>query len=209
MVQGQNGQLVPARQDYAPYPMNYKYSKRGIGSLFSQKERTYEREAYERKHEGGTGKGVETIALSHAHRTINLGGMEHVSDAQGKLRVLDSEYWGKACAEYEQRVEYLLEISRVVSISSEVARQTMGDAFLNACPAGQTAYNGEGIPAGMQAIDRTPDLMRVLPPKSPDHSRCFAKLMWLLERTSVALDGSLGEFTGKHKEGSKLEDAVA
>ena len=66
-VQGQGGP-VPARQDAAPYPTNWKYSKDGISSLFHQRYNEREKQEYMEKHTGGSGAnglaGVEELRLS-------------------------------------------------------------------------------------------------------------------------------------------------
>ena len=198
-VQGQQG-LVPARQDTAPYPSNWKYQRKGIGSLFHQEASNRERTEYEQKHTGGLGKGVEQIRLSHAHRTMNIGGMDHVADGEGNLRILDAEYWGRAVEEYEQRIEYLHEVARVATMSSEICRQTLGIEFVNACGLGAGSYKGEAIAPALQTIDATPDLVRVLPKKGADYCKAYSKIMWLLERTSVAFSGPVEEFSGKRKD---------
>ena len=199
MVQGQQG-AVPARQDAAPYPSNWKYQRRGIGSLFHQAASTREKTEYEEKHTGGVGKGVEQIRLSHPNRVMSIGGMDHVADGNGDLRILDSEYWGRAVEEYEQRIEYLHEVARVATMSSEICGQTLGMEFVNACAQGAASYKGEAIPAALQAIDATPDLVRVLPKKGADYCKAYSKVMWLLERTSVAFSGPVEEFSGKRKD---------
>ena len=131
---------------------------------------------------------------------MNLGGMDHVADHEGKLRILDAEYWGRAVGEYEQRIEYLHEIARVATMSSEICSQTLGMPFVNACGAGAASYKGEPIPPALQPIDATPDLIRVLPKKGTDFSKAYSKIMWLLERTSVAFNGPIAEFSGKSKD---------
>ena len=89
-VQGQGGP-VPARADAAPYPTNWKYSRDGISSLFHQRFNERERLEYLEKHTGGAGgvgsAGVEELRLSGAHKVMNLGGMDHVADAEGRLRI--------------------------------------------------------------------------------------------------------------------------
>ena len=74
--------------------------------------------------------------------------MDHIADGQGKLRVLDSGYWGRAVGEYEKRVEYLTDIARVATMSSEICGQTLGQEFVNACAPGVQTYKGEPVPAG-------------------------------------------------------------
>ena len=184
----QAGQMVPARQDAAPYPTNWHYSRTGISSLFHQAANERERLEYLEKHTGGGGAGVDEIRLSAPHKKMNLGGMDHVADADGRLRILDSEYWGRAVGEYEQRVEYLHEVARVATMSSEICQQTLGMEFVNACGPGAGAYKGEAMPPALQGIDATPDLVRVLPRKGTDYVKAYAKIMWLLERTSVAFN---------------------
>ena len=197
-AQGQAG-LQPARADAAPYPSNWKYQRRGIGSLFHQAASTRERTEYEGKHTGGVGKGVEQIRLSHANRVMNIGGMDHVANRNGDLRILDTEHWGRAVEEYEQIIEYLHKVARVATMSSEICAQTLGQEFVNACAQGAGSYKAEAIPAALQAIDATPDLVRVLPKKGADYCKAYSKVMWLLKRTSVAFSGPVEEFSGKRK----------
>ena len=82
---------VPARQDAAPYPTNWKYSRDGISSLFHQRYNEREKLEYLEKHTGGSGvngaHGVEELTLSAPHKVMNMGGMDHVADNTGKLRI--------------------------------------------------------------------------------------------------------------------------
>ena len=197
-VQGRGG-MVPARADAAPYPTDWKYSRKGIDSLFHWQ--ANDREAIEEreKHTGGVGVGVDEITLSGPHRKMNLGGMDHIADGQGKLRLLDSGYWGRAVGEYEKRIEYLTEIARVAVMSNEICAQTLGAEFVAACAPGVQAYKGEPIPPSLAALDATPDLIRVLPRTGNDFLKAYSKIMWLLERTSVAFSGPVEEFAGTSK----------
>ena len=102
--------------------------------------------------------------------------------------------------EYEQRIEYLHEIARMATMSSEICSQTLGMEFVNVCVAGAGSYKGENIPPALQLIDATPDLIRVLPKKGTDFLKAYSKIMWLLLRTSVAFNGPIAKFSGKSKD---------
>ena len=149
------------------------------------------------------------MASKH-HITLD-DGMEHICDSRGDLRMLDSEYWGRSLKAYRKRMDYSQQIYEVVSMSSEIAKQCMGDAYMTACPIGATTYKGMAIPEAIR-VDCTPDLVRCLPPRGEIFAKAYAKSIWLLERTSVALDGPLDEFLGdiKHSEetGKSLKGAV-
>jgi len=200
--QNAQGQNVREGAGMAPYPQEHKYRKRGFQSLFSSEYQDIETQEYQKKHKGSEGLGVEEIAFKGANRRITLqDGMEHTTGADGKLRMLDAEYWGRSLKSYKKRIDYIKQIFEVVSMSSEVARQCLGDGYLAACAADATTYKGMAIPVALRC-DCTPDLQRCYPARGERYANGFAKSIWLLERTPVALDGSLDEFLGdiKHSE---------
>ena len=205
-----SGDVKP--NDMAPYRTDYKYKKSGFKGLFHDDSKKREREVYEGKHTGGAGtRGVDEITLPGENRTLSLGGMEHNCDKDGKLRILDCEYWGRSVREYKTRLEYLQQIATVIGLSSDVARDCLGQEFADAWPEGSFYYKGDEIPEAMR-VDCTPDIVRCYPKRSPEFAKAYAKQMFLLERTAVAFSDDIAEFMGDvhHSEetGRDLKKAV-
>jgi len=207
-----DGDGRPKPADMAPYRADYKYKKSGLKGLFHDKSKKREREEYEEKHTGGEGAaGVDEICLPGKNRTMTLGGMEHNCDENGKLRILDCEYWGQSVRAYEARMKYLQQIAKVIGMSSDHARDCLGEEFADAWPADVTDYKNDEIPESMR-VDCTPDLTRCMPKRSPEYAKAYSKQMFLLERTAVAFSDDISEFMGDvhHSEetGKDLKHAV-
>ena len=202
----------PKPNDVAPYPDDYPYKKPGLEGLFCDQNKKRRREEYGEKHTGGLGEaGVDEITLAGDNRTLSLGGMEHNCDPDGKLRILDCEFWGRSLRSYEKRLKYLQHIAKVIGMSSDAAMACLGNDFAEAWPADVEDYKGDEIPLAMR-VDCTPDIVRCYPKRSPEFSKAYAKQIFLLERTAVAFSGDIEEFMGDthHSEetGKELKHAV-
>jgi len=198
--------------DIAPYPDDYRYRKSGLKGLFHGGAKKRERTEYEEKHTGGAGDaGVDEITLTGENRTLSLGGMEHNCDANGKLRILDCEFWGRSVQAYEKRMKYLQQVAKVIGMSSDVAKACLGEEFAAAWPEDVTDYKEDEIPVAMR-VDCTPDIVRCLPKRSPEYAKAYSKQMFLLERSAVAFSDDISEFMGDvhHSEetGRNLKSAV-
>ena len=190
---------VPADGDSAPYPADRPYRKRKQRVPWASEYDEDRDEDYRKKHKGTLGAGVSEIGFKTPYKRVCLGGdLEHTTDANGDIRLLDAEFWGRNLKSYKKRLAYLQDIYEIVSMSSDIAKNCMGDAYMAACPANQTSYKGVEIPLAIRS-DCTPDLMRCLPPRGEVYAKGYAKSIWLLERTSVAIDGDLAEFLGDIK----------
>jgi len=197
----------------APYPSDYPYRKPGLKGLFLDQSKKRARDEYGEKHTGGGGEmGVDEIQLPGKNRTLDLGGMEHNCDENGKLRILDCEFWGRSVRAYEKRIRYLKQIAKVVGMSSDTAKSCLGEEFAEAWPLDVEEYKGDVIPEAMR-VDCTPDIVRCFPKRSPEFAKAYAKQMFLLERTAVAFSDDISEFMGDnihHSEetGKDLHHAV-
>ena len=213
MCTGQRTRAETPRQATWPRTVTTTSTKKnGLKGLFHGGSKKRAREEYVEKHTGGGGAaGVDEITLTGENRTLSLGGMEHNCDKNGKLRILDCEYWGRSVREYEARLKYLQQVAKVIGMSSDVARDCLGEEFAEAWPEGSFYYKGDEVPEAMR-VDCTPDVVRCYPKRSPEFAKAYAKQMFLLERTAVAFSDDIAEFMGdvhrSEETGRDLKKAV-
>ena len=205
-------QLTSDPTSEIPFPNDYGGAE-GFHSLFQHGSRKFKKERYLGGHTGGDGAaGVDSIALSAKGKTINIGGNVVTAGEGGKIVLCDADYWANSLVEYQKKMELVEGIAQVILMSSAVALQIMGKKFLLACQAGQGAdYAGDNMPPALVAAEASPDVVRCLPDKSPQFAISYAKLTYLIERTSVTFDGPIKDLIKRKRprDETNLDEAVA
>ena len=97
--------------------------------------------------------------------------------------------------------------------SEEIQKQALGQPFVDGCIADK--YANENVPRGLQGINCSADVVRALPDSSKAWAAAYAKLVWMVERTPVALSGSIEELIPpevekhSHSHNTNLKSAVS
>ena len=184
----------------------YNYGRSGFRSLMDRQAIDDEILDYKAKYAGPDGTvGVYNLKVCNDNgdpiqekdgATINIGGRLFRSDAEGRLRILDSEFINHEIAATKDQREYEEKILEAVLVSDDMAYLILG-------PTNFALLAADAGPAGLdrnsplRAVDAHPNTMRYLDPTSVEYARCLAKLRLIIHQGgSIIINEESGQLAG-------------
>ena len=206
----------------APYSANGYHgnaNRPGWANLFGGAERDWQDYEHVRAHQAGKDfePGVDNVILAgkdgqpEAGRSIIIAGKKWVSGPEGKLRMIDMEYFSKAAEAEEQRRTYTLQLTKMALGSSLIANQMFGEVngkeFTHWLIAGkkdansgeepQKTWKAMGVPQDLWEIPADIDMVNSLSPYSQLYQQAVCKIQCVIRALSVVpVGGELPSLTG-------------
>ena len=184
----------------------YNYGRSGFRSLMDRQAIDNEILDYKAKYAGPDGKaGVYNLKIckddgteAGAGSTIEIGGRLFRSDANSRLRILDSQFINEEILATKSQREYQESILEAVLVSDDMARLILNDAFAHCAAKSGKPVN---ISPELDAVNCQPNTMRYLDPTSVEYARCLAKLRLIIHQSGSGIiineeGGKLGSAGG-------------
>ena len=175
------------QSEYARMELDY-YNKYSIGGVDEQAG------VYNLKVVGDDG----STAIPNA--SMNIGGRKFNAGADGRLRILDSEYINSEIAAYKELQDYETKIVQAILVDDETARLIIGGskedvAELLAEGGGQAAIKVPGL-TGELNVDARPSAIRYLDPSGSAYARAIAKIRVIVHARGIIINEEGGNLAG-------------
>jgi len=182
-------------------------------SLMDQAEISRQTSDYYRKYQAGDPDGLAGVynlgVLDDTGKpianqsSINIGGRMFQTGAQGRLRILDSEYLNSEIAAFKELRDYEEKVLQAMLVSDETAALILGGKRSAAMTLLETG-EGTGIfdlpklkaSATLKAVDATPSSIRYLDPTSTEYARAIAKLRVIVHELGIIVNEEGGTLSG-------------
>lgn len=148
-----------------------------LGYLFAGAAQAQEDAAYARLHQGTVGPGVSVLDVGTEYIPDPASG-RLVMTSQGKVKVLDSEYFADLAASENESREYVRKLAETLFVSDEILARLGGVSVFNAAKAGGTC---DGMPAQLQPATCLPSILWYLSPASESYSLGVAKMVYIVK----------------------------
>lgn len=173
--------------EYARMELDY-YNKYSVGGVDDQAG------VYNLKVVGEDGDTAVPNAI------MNIGGRKFNAGADGRLRILDSEYINSEIAAYKETQDYETKIVQAILVDDETARLIIGGAkadvaALLAEDGGQGTIKVPGL-TGELNVDARPSAIRYLDPSGSAYARAIAKIRVIVHARGIIINEEGGNLSG-------------
>ena len=173
--------------EYARMELDY-YNKYSVGGVDDQAG------VYNLKVVGEDGSTAVPNAI------MNIGGRKFNAGADGRLRILDSEYINSEIAAYKETQDYETKIVQAILVDDDTARLIIGGAkadvaALLAEDGGQGTIKVPGL-TGELNVDARPSAIRYLDPSGSAYARAIAKIRVIVHARGIIINEEGGNLSG-------------
>lgn len=178
--------------EYARMELDY-YNKYSVGGVDDQAG------VYNLKVVGEDGDTAVPNAI------MNIGGRKFNAGADGRLRILDSEYLNSEIAAYKETQDYETKIVQAILVDDETARLIIGGSKAEVAELLNVDGGGSGktikIPGltdgkGELNVDARPSAIRYLDPSGSAYARAVAKIRVIVHARGIIINEEGGNLSG-------------